>query len=261
MPREQKNETESYPLDDRNRVKRRHQRGFYDKKTVFEILDSGLLCHISYVIDGQPYCTPTSYWREGDYIYWHGSSASRMVDTQSKQGLPVCLTVTHLDSLNLARSGFNHSINYRCVFAFGNAEAVPDDRKRVLLDRFINRIYPGRAALLREPTVHEMKATSLVSMHIDQASAKIRDILFGDDEADFALPTWTAVMPVSMVLGDVIECTRLAEGVVKPKEMEIFQPGRTLDEISTEAYGMTFGSTKWSVRELKRPGCSGGSCL
>lgn len=243
MESEVNDESDRYKIDNRNRVKRRSQRGFYDKKTVFEILDSALICHMAYVIDGQPYCTPTSYWREGDHIYWHGSSASRMIESQRSKSLPVCLTVTHIDSLNLARSGFNHSVNYRCVMAYGVAEIVPEDKKMELLDRFIDRIYPGRAALMREPTVQEIKATSLVSMHIDQASAKIRDVMFGDDEADYALPTWTAVMKVSTVLGEIVECPRLVEGAKRPVEMDIYQPGRRLDDIAREAYQMTFGTT------------------
>ena len=107
-----------YPIDAVNRVKRRHDRGHYDHATVHALLDSAALCHVSYVIGGQPYCTPTLFWREGTKLYWHGSSASRMLRSQS-EGEPVCLTVAHLDSLVLARSAFNHSVDYRAVMAFG----------------------------------------------------------------------------------------------------------------------------------------------
>jgi nitroimidazol reductase NimA-like FMN-containing flavoprotein (pyridoxamine 5'-phosphate oxidase superfamily) len=115
----------TYPTSSRNRVKRRHDRGFYDHATVHKILDASMLCHVSYVIDGQPYCTPTFFWREGTKLYWHGSSASRMLENQS-EGQRVCLTVAHLDSLVLARCGFNHSADYRAVMAFGTAYLVTD---------------------------------------------------------------------------------------------------------------------------------------
>ena len=110
MARTQPATESTFAVTPRNRVVRKPARGSYDKKVLYEILDSGIVCHIAYVLDGQPFCTPNSYWREGDHLYWHGSSASRMLRGQSK-GIPVCLTVTHLDALTLARSGFNHAVN------------------------------------------------------------------------------------------------------------------------------------------------------
>ncbi len=110
----------SFAITKRNRVVRRPQRGKYDKATVYDILDAALVCHIAYVIDGQPYCTPTSFWREGDHLYWHGSSASRMLRSQAA-GIPVCLTATHMDAILLARCGFNHSVDYRSAMAYGKA--------------------------------------------------------------------------------------------------------------------------------------------
>ena len=115
----------AYPITPVNRLKRLHQRGAYDRATVHAILDAAALCHVAYVVDGQPYCTPTLFWREGDHLYWHGSSASRMLVSQS-EGEPVCLTVSHLDGLVLARSGFNHSVDYRSAMAFGHARIVDD---------------------------------------------------------------------------------------------------------------------------------------
>ena len=121
--------TNSYPLSPRNQVKRLYQRGSYDRATIHALLDASMLCHVSYVIDGQPYCTPTFFWREGSRLYWHGSSASRMLRNQS-DGQPVCLTVAHLDSLVLARCGFNHSADYRAVMAFGTrATSSPTSRE------------------------------------------------------------------------------------------------------------------------------------
>ena len=136
-------QTPSYSVSPVNRVKRRHDRGHYDHETVHALLDAAALCHVSYVIDGQPYCTPTLFWREGSRLYWHGSSASRMLRNLSS-GEPACLTVTHLDSLILARSGFNHSADYRSVMAFGQAVLVSDpDEKRHALTMMVDRLLPG----------------------------------------------------------------------------------------------------------------------
>ena len=145
----------AYSPTDRSRVKRLHERGKYDRETVHAILDAGMIAHVAYVIPdesngGQPYVTPTAYWRDGDTLYWHGSSASRMLRTQSA-GIPVCVTVTHLDGLVLARSGFHHSINYRSAMAFGKARKVEDiAEKERELNRFVDRIYPGTSTLLRD---------------------------------------------------------------------------------------------------------------
>src|SRR5215475_15345723 len=153
------NTADSFGVTPVNKVKRVHERGRYDRKTVYEILDAALVCHIAYVIDGRPYCTPTAFWREGDHLYWHGSSASRMLRTQSA-GIAVCLTVTHLDALVMARSGFHHSINYRSVMAFGKARKVEDiAEKERELNRFIDRIYPGRNVTMRGIEPQELKAT------------------------------------------------------------------------------------------------------
>ena len=123
-------DTTAYPVTPVNRVKRLHERGAYDRATVHAILDAAALCHIAYVVDGQPYCTPTLFWREGDRLYWHGSSASRMLRDQS-EGEPVCVTVSHLDGLVLARSGFNHSVDYRSAMAFGHARVVDDPDEKI----------------------------------------------------------------------------------------------------------------------------------
>ena len=164
--------TASFAKTEVNRVKRAPDRGRYDRKTIYEILDAALLCHIAYVVDGRPYCTPTSFWREGDHLYWHGSSASRMIRTQA-QGVEVCLTVTHLDSLVMARSGFHHSVNYRAVMAFGHAHIVEDAAEKLrLMDNFIDRVYPGRSKLIRQPNKQELKATTMMGMAIESASRK-----------------------------------------------------------------------------------------
>lgn len=230
----------AYPVTPRNRVKRLHERGRYDRETVHAILDAAMLCHIAYVIDGQPYCTPTVFWREGDHLYWHGSSASRMLRAQ-KPGLPVCLTVTHLDSLVLARCGFNHSVDYRSVMAFGTAGIIDDaEQKARALSAMIDRFYPSRDATLRASSDQELKATMLLGMEIEDASGKIRAKGVGDEEEDYALPIYAARIPVRQVLGEVEPCPRLLPGVARPEGLAGFTPGRRLDEVMTETAALAY---------------------
>jgi uncharacterized protein len=227
--------SDAYPVTSRNKVVRRHERGRYDKATVHAILDGALMAHIAYVMDGQPYCTPTAFWREGERLYWHGSSASRMIRFQ-KPGVPVCVTVTHLDALVLARSGFHHSVNYRSVMAFGVARLLESEaEKRSAMDGFIDRFYPGRSKLLRAPNASELKATTFVSMAIEQASGKIRDTHVGDDAEDYALPIWACRYPVRQAIGVAEPCPRQHPDAVAPAEMAIYQPGRGLDDVLTDA--------------------------
>lgn len=226
---------DAYRVSKRNKVVRRHLRGFYDKATVHGILDAAMVAHISYVMDGQPFCTPTGFWREGEHIYWHGSSASRMIRFQSP-GVPVCVTVTHLDAIVLARSGFHHSVNYRSAMAFGTAHLVEDAaEKRRAMDGFVDRFFPGRSATLRPPSKQEIKATSFVVMEIEQASAKIRDLHVSDDEEDYALPIWSARYPVRQVLGETEECPRQHPGLEVPEGLRGYRAGRTLDDVLLEA--------------------------
>ena len=238
------NETAStFPVSPVNRVKRAHHRGTYDKKTVYEILDAALVCHIAYVIDGRPYCTPTGFWREGDHLYWHGSSASRMIRTQG-QGIDVCLTVTHLDSLVMARSGLHHSVNYRAVMAFGKAHVVEDTAEKVkLMDNFIDRIYPGRSKIIRQPHPQELKATTMLSMEIETASGKIRNTHVADEEEDYeGVPAWSSLYPITPVLGEPSDCPRQLPGLTRPEGMVDFEPGSRFDELMSKTYRQTFGS-------------------
>lgn len=221
--------TVSYPVTPRNRLKRMHERGSYDRTAVHAILDAAMLCTVAYVIDGQPYATPTLFWRKGDTLYWHGSSASRML-RHLKEGTPACLTVAHLDGLVLARSGFNHSANYRSAMCFGTARLVEDpDEKTEAMRDVVDRFYPGRSALLRPVTVQEAKATTIIAMPIEEAAAKVRAKGVGDDEADFALPIWAGVIPVETVLGPAQTCPRLVNGIDKPETLAIFPAGGRLD--------------------------------
>jgi nitroimidazol reductase NimA-like FMN-containing flavoprotein (pyridoxamine 5'-phosphate oxidase superfamily) len=230
----------SYPIDTRSRVKRRHDRGAYDHATVHGILDAAALCHVSYVIDGQPYCTPTLFWREGTRLYWHGSSASRMLRNLS-EGQRACLTVAHLDSLVMARCGFNHSADYRSVMCFGQARLVTDlEEKRQALVMMVDRFFPNRTAGLRQSTAQEIKATAVVSMEIETASAKIRAKGVGDDEEDYALPIYAERLPVRTVIGEPEPCPRLMDGVERGADLAVYQPGRTLEEALVEAYAEAY---------------------
>ncbi len=200
---------------DRTRLRRVYERGHYDRATIDAILDAGLICHVGYSIDGRPYVTPTIYWREGDRVYWHGSSASRML--RKSEGADVCLTVTHLDGLVLARSAFHHSANYRSVMLFGRAEKVVDrDEKLARLKTFVDLLYPGRWEALRPITEQEIKATTLLSIPIEEASAKVRTGPPVDDEEDYALPVWAGTVPMRTVYDRPEPCPRLADGTPLP---------------------------------------------
>lgn len=232
----------SYPVDETSRIRRHHERGFHDHETVHALLDAAALCHISYVIDGQPYCTPTLFWREGNRLYWHGSSASRMLRNLS-EGEPACLTVTHLDSLVLARCGFNHSADYRSVMVFGHARLVMDqaEKERALV-KMVDRLFPGRTAQIRPSTTQEIKATSVVYMNIEKASAKIRATGIGDDDEDYALPIYAERLPIRTVLGEPEPCPRLQPGVDRPDNLASYQEGRLLEDALQEAHRTCFSA-------------------
>jgi nitroimidazol reductase NimA-like FMN-containing flavoprotein (pyridoxamine 5'-phosphate oxidase superfamily) len=213
------------PPSDRTRVRRMPTRGAYDRAAIDAILDAGLMCHVAYVVDGQPYVTPTAHWRDGDHVYWHGSSASRMLRTQVG-GAPVCLTVSLLDGLVLARSGFHHSMNYRSVMALGQAEQVQEtDAKLHALKAFMDRLVPGRWEQLRPPTTQELKATTILRLALDEASAKIRTGPPVDDEEDYALPVWAGVLPLTLSAGAPIADPRMAPGTALPDAVAGFVPG------------------------------------
>ncbi|MBN9546858.1 MAG: pyridoxamine 5'-phosphate oxidase family protein [Alphaproteobacteria bacterium] len=227
---------DAFPVSARNKIKRMHERGAYDKAAVFAILDAALLCHVSYVIDGQPFCTPTLFWREGETLYWHGSSASRMLK-HLKEGTPACLTVSHLDGLVLARSGFHHSVNYRSAMCFGTARFIEDaDEKLEALKGVVDRFYPGRTKTLRPIDPQEFKATTVIRMPIDEASAKVRAKTVADDEEDYAAPLWAGVIPVAQVIGAEEPCPRLIPGTTRPDNLSAYREGRRLDETFAEMH-------------------------
>jgi len=186
---------------DRVRVRRKPDRGHYDRATIDAILDACLVGHVGYVIDGQPYVTPTTIWRQADRLYWHGSSASRMLRSQ-KGGGRVCITATHVDALVLARSGFDHSIDYRSVMVLGEAWAVEDeDEALAVMEAFVEHIYPGRWAQLRPPTRQELKATTVMWTDLNEASAKIRDSGAHDEPGDETWPAWGGSIPLTTRVG------------------------------------------------------------
>jgi uncharacterized protein len=219
----------------KSRVRREPERAHYDRETVFGILDAGIVCHIGYVIDGQPYVTPTCYWREGEQIYWHGSSASRMLRAQAK-GISVCLTVTHLDGLVIARSAFRHSINYRSVMVFGTAELIADPAERdVALDRFVDRFYPGRSTQIRPGNPQELKAVSLMRMTIEEASAKSRSGPPLDSDEDLELPYWAGLVPIRTVIDEIVTDPRTPKAD-KPHSVDAYAAGRELGDVLAEIY-------------------------
>jgi nitroimidazol reductase NimA-like FMN-containing flavoprotein (pyridoxamine 5'-phosphate oxidase superfamily) len=233
-------EKASYPVDRVNRVKRRQDRGFYDHATVHAVLDAAAMCHVSYVVDGNPYCTPTLFWREGKHLYWHGSNSSRMLRNLS-EGEPTCLTVTHLDSLVLARCGFNHSADYRSVMAFGRARIVEDpEEKRRALVMMVDRFFPGRTAQLRASTQKEINATTVVVMAIERASAKIRAKGVADDDEDYAFPVYAERLPVRTVVGPPEPCPRLQCGIERPRNLDGYRAGRPLEEAVAEAHAAAY---------------------
>ncbi len=198
----------------RTRVVREADRAVYDREAVYRILDEGFLCHAGFVVDGQPFVIPTSYGRKGASLYIHGSAASRMLrQMQKDEGVPVCITVTLLDGLVLARSVFNHSMNYRSVVILGKATLVDDPEEKLAALRVLSEhILPGRWDDSRQPNERELKATSVLRVPIDEFSAKVRVGPPIDDEEDYAFPTWAGVVPLEMVAGTPIDDARLDPG-------------------------------------------------
>jgi nitroimidazol reductase NimA-like FMN-containing flavoprotein (pyridoxamine 5'-phosphate oxidase superfamily) len=198
------------------RVKRLHQRAHYDRATVYRILDAAFICHVGYTIDDHPYVTATSYWRDGERLYWHGSSASRML-RQVRKAVPVCINVSLIDGLVLARSGMHSSINYRSVMLFGRASALSDDQEKLsALETFSERVTPGRWAELRPATAQELKATMVLSMPIEEAVAKERSGPPNDDEEDYDLDVWAGEMPLRLIAGAPVPDPRLKPGIAEP---------------------------------------------
>ena len=201
----------------RTRVIREPERAVYDREAAYRILDEGFICHVGFSVDGQPFVIPTSYGREDAMLHIHGSAASRML-RQLKTEVPVCVTVTLLDGLVLARSVFNHSMNYRSVVILGKATLLDDPEEKLAALRVLSEhILPGRWDDARQPNERELKATSVLRVPIDEFSAKVRVGPPVDDEEDYSFPTWAGVIPLEMSVGQAINDPRLEPGREVPE--------------------------------------------
>ena len=221
----------AFTTTERSRVRRHPERAHYNRDTVHAILDAALMCHVGYVIDGLPYVTPTLFWRDGERLYWHGSSASRMLRAQ-REGIPVYLTVSHIDGLVLGRCAFRHSLNYRAVMVFGTARAVEDEReKEAGLNGFIERLYPGRTGLMRPIAPQELKATMLLGMAIEEVSAKIGDDGPLDLEADHGADCWAGIIPIAQRVGAPVADQRVIPRGSRDLEAGHFTEDARFDQI------------------------------
>ena len=212
------------PPSDRTRVRRVPQRGAYERETVEAILDETLISHVGFVHEGQPVVIPTLHARLGDRLYLHGSAASRMLRTLEK-GVPVCATATLVDGLVLARSAFHHSVNYRSVVVFGTATLIePGDETVKALELFTEKLVPGRWADVRPPTRQELKGTKVLSLPLDEASAKVRTGPPIDDDEDYDLPVWAGVMPLATQVAEPQPDPRLDPAIETPGYVAAWRP-------------------------------------
>jgi hypothetical protein len=208
--------TSTIPITEQTRIRRLPKRGIYDRETINSILDEAFICHVGFAVEGQPYVIPTGYARVGDELFIHGSSASRMLRTISG-GIDVCVTVTLIDGLVLARSAFHHSMNYRSVVILGKAEIVEDtNEKTKALEAFTEHVIPGRWAEVRWPTELELKATTVLRLPIEEASAKVRTGGPIDDEEDYDMDVWAGVLPLNLNTGTAIPDRRIKENIALP---------------------------------------------
>jgi nitroimidazol reductase NimA-like FMN-containing flavoprotein (pyridoxamine 5'-phosphate oxidase superfamily) len=211
---------------ERTTLRRLPKRGSFERETVYRILDEGFVCHVAFVSDGRPVVIPTAYGRVGDKLYLHGARASRMLKTLGA-GADVCVNVTLVDGLVLARSAFHHSINYRSVVVFGRAHVVESDAEKMsALLAFTEHVVPGRWDEVREPTKQELDSTLVLSLPLEEASAKVRTGPPVDDDEDYSLPIWAGVLPLRVSAGEVIPDPRLDEGTQPPSWLEEFDPAR-----------------------------------
>lgn len=207
-------DNQSYPRSERTRLRRLHERGSYNKADVHGILDAAPFCHVGYVIDGEPFVTPTIHWRDGERIYWHGSAASRFL--RKAQGSRVCVTCTFFDGYVLSRSAFFHSARFRSVMAFGTAQILENqEEKAASLRQFVDGLFPGRWDQLRAMESQELKATAVMYMDIEEATAKTRDG-WPNDPDDAAHPVWAGVIPTAMTLGAAENAPNLMSGLPVP---------------------------------------------
>lgn len=207
----------SLTVTGKTRLKRIPQRGAHDRETIDRILDEGLICHVGFVHEGTPCVVPTIHWRQGDRLYLHGSVGARMFKDAAGDGIDLCVTVTLLDGLVLARSAFHHSLNYRSVMVFGRGRLVEDAaEKREAFDALVDHVIPGRSAETRPANDREMKQTAVLSIPLDEASAKIRAEGVHDDKEDMEGPHWAGVVPLRIVAGAPVAEPDLKPGIPTP---------------------------------------------
>ena len=200
----------------KTKLRRLPKRGSYDRELIYQILDEAFVCHIGFTVDEQPFVIPTAYARVGDNLLVHGSQVSRMMRALA-WGVEVCITVTLVDGLVLARSAFHHSINYRSVVIFGKANVVrDDDEKLAALRAFTEHIVPNRWQAVRPPTENELKATTVLSLPLKEASAKVRAGHPIDDEEDYSLNVWAGVIPLQLSAGKPVDDEKLKDGIEVP---------------------------------------------
>lgn len=209
--------TLEYPTTERTRLRRLHERGSHMRADVHAVLDAAPLCHVGYNIDGRPYVTPTLHWREGERVYWHGSAASRFL--RKAEGTDVCLTCSFMDGYVLSRSAFNHSVRFRSAMLFGKAQIVESEEAKVAaLRRFIDGLFPGRWETLRPMQPQELKATAILYMDVEEATAKIRTG-FPNDPEDVSHPVWAGVLPLNSSMGAPVPAPDLIPGIDLPESL------------------------------------------
>jgi uncharacterized protein len=212
------------PMSERTRLKRYHWLGQYDRDSINAVIDAGVVCQVGYVIEGLPYVTPTNHWRIDDYVYWHGSSASRMLKTQQK-GIPVCFTVTHLDGIVFSRAAFNHNVKFRSVVAFGECELCDEQTKRSALQTFVDRLALGLWDYARPPSAKEWKATKVIRMPLDEVSAKIADGLPDEEPEDLLSNRWAGSVDLRIAQSPPEPDPKLKPGIEMPDFVKAFRYG------------------------------------
>jgi uncharacterized protein len=211
----------TYQATDRTTLRRLPERARYDTETVHSILDEGFICHVAFVVDDQPYALPTGYARIGETLYLHGSTGSRL---GLRPAMDVCVTVTLLDGIVLARSAFHHSFQYRSVMVLGRTQLVTVvSEKEAALDALVEHFMPGRSADARAGSSRELAATAVLAVPLEEVSAKVRTGDPKDDEEDYALPVWAGILPLAIVPGEPIPDSRLDPGIAVPSYVKDWQ--------------------------------------
>ena len=214
-------DTDRYQPTDRTSLRRLPERARYDAESVHSILDEGFICHVAFVVDGQPYALPTGYARIGETLFLHGSTGSRL---GLRPGMDVCVTVTLLDGIVLARSAFHHSFQYRSVMVLGRTQLVTDvSEKETALDALVEHFMPGRTADARRGSRRELAATAVLAVPLEEVSAKVRTGDPKDDEEDYALPVWAGILPLALTPGDPVPDSRLEPGIAVPAYVKDWQ--------------------------------------